>query len=272
MTHASGYAGVEAVFRESEYGNTLGEKVRYDKYRHPSVSTEDWVKLLGRDVSNLEHLSLTRGIALGFIRHSKTYQPDLLDTEDELVLPLTGSLHDWGEAITGDISYGDKTKNHDIEEALALDVVANSLYPDEFPALVEEAKAVVFDHDGETKRGKIFFTIECLGYLRTAMIAMDHVLKGTAAPAQIPGLQWLYTDVLLNSTPRLIAQSEEYDAVRASLVANADRIDLAFGLIDLHQNVFDNYGEKSEQKREAALIAREAWREFRNNFALELSP
>jgi hypothetical protein len=268
MKHLSEYNEVEDHFRQSQYGAVLAEKVRYDKYRDPSVSTTEWVALLGRDVSNLEHLSLTRGIALGFVRHSQEHQPDLLDAEDAVVLPLIGSLHDWGEAITGDISYGDKSASDDATEVHALSVVADELYPDVAPTYLEQAKEVVFDHAGESKRGEIFFAIECLGYMRTALNAMDISLDESADPVHQPGLQWLYTDVVTNITEKMIAQAGKFDAVHAALLANVPRIDRAFDLIDSHPHVFNNYPEdKRIPKQEAFLFALDAWEKFKQSDA-----
>jgi hypothetical protein len=272
MTHPSGYQEVEAVVRDSEYGRKLSLEARYNKYRHPSVSIEDWQKLLGRDVNNLEHMPLTRGIALALIRHSKTHQPELLDAEDELVIPIAGSMHDVGEAIESDISLSDKTADDDVREALAVDIVTASLYPEGTPPLVEQAKSFIFDHDGETKRGRIFNSIEHLGYMRTAMNAMDLVQSGRSPEIQIPGLQWLYTDVLTNATRRLITDAERIDAVRAALLHHAPRIDQAFKLVETHLEVFDNYDESKRTKKiEDYLLALDAWQQFKDGLSLGLA-
>ena len=269
MTQRSGYGEVERAVKASEYGQILSANVRYDKYRHPSVSPEEWVALLGRDVSNMEHMPLTRGIAQIFIRHSQQYQPELLEPNDEFVLPLAGSIHDIGEAIATDKSYGDKTSEDEAKEIVEFDKALDIVFAEEYPPHFQAAKDIVFDHKGLTERGKKFFAIECLGYMRTAMNAMDHVLYGTCTPEQIAGLQWLYTDVVTNMTVKMIKQAEHFDATRTALIANIERIDTAHGLITLNPDVFKNYAYKGENeparmKRESE-IASEAWREFRES-------
>jgi len=269
MIQRSEYQTVEQLFRSSTHGETLSQKLRYDKYRHPSVSHKQWIDLLGRDVNNLEHLSLTRGIALGFVRYSQEHQPDLLTDDEAATLPLIASIHDWGEAITGDISFGDKTADNDVEEAHALDVVATEIYANnQPPELLDAAKAVVFDHEGQSKLGKIFFAIECLGYMRTAVNAANHVSDQTCPDEQVAGMQWLYTDVVSNVMVTMLGHAKEYAVVHAALMANADKIDQTFDLIASHDDVFDNYDDlKRLGKVEAVFNARTAWEQFKTQSA-----
>lgn len=272
MTHPSGYQEVERVVRESEYGKKLSSEARFDKYRHPFVSFTEWQRLFGRDVNNLDHMALTRGLALMFIRHTKKYQPELLDPEDEFVIPVAGSMHDVGEAIKADISLSDKTMDDDVEEAVALDEIIVSLYPNGTPPFVEQAKAIIFDHDGETKRGRIFNSIEHLGYMRTAMNAMEHSTSDDMPAEQIPGLQWLYTDVLTNSVSKLVADSKVFDAVRAVLIEHSARIDETFRLVETHLEVFENYHESKKTKKiEDFLLAFDAWQQFKDSLNLSLA-
>ncbi len=225
MINLRQFAELHRTFSGSEYGQELGKNVRYERYKPDSVSNKEWVELLGRDVSNLEHLRLTYDLTVAFVRHSEEHQPDLLDDTDKAALLLAGVSHDWGEALTGDISYGDKTLDDDEKERIAFAKVASDLFPADVDRF-RRVQEVAFDHNGDGDRlGRIFSTIECLGYMRTALTAVDRLDLGddSVQPVELQeGLEWLITDVLLNTTQKLVAQTKEYSAVDAAAYLNAE--------------------------------------------------
>ena len=254
----------EKTFTESEYGQTLGANIRYGKYKPEEMTNEAWVELLGRDVSNLQHLSLTRGIATAFVRHSTEHQPELLTADEGQMLELTAQVHDWGEALTGDISYGDKNADDDEIEKDAFEIVASRLYADEPEKLeqLKQARDIALTHEGG-KLNEIFFAIECLGYFRTALRASELALDESLPEALRARLVWLTTDVISNVSIKMLAFAEKYKAIEAAVAANSEVAEQAFELIAIHDDtVYGNYGERALEKRQAVSTARNAWHAY----------
>lgn len=264
------FSELHRTFSGSEYGRKLASEVRWERYKPEDTPNEEWVRLLGRDFSNLEHLYLTYNLCAAFIHHSEEYQPDLLSEDDKELLLLTGVTHDWGEAITTDISYGDKTPDDDAKEGMAFSKIATELFPDRADQFAQ-VQEIIFDHNGENNRlGAIFSTIEHVGYMRTALIAVDVLVakKEEAAPANVQaGLKWLVADVLSNTVGKLVAQSTRYSAVDAAAYLNMAKIDVAFEMVFANPEAFLNYGDKKIEKMLDFLDAEQAWLKYKKQLA-----
>jgi cytochrome c1 len=225
------------------------------------MPNDEWERLLGRDVNNLEHMSLTHGIAVAFIRFSEQHQPDLLSEEEKESLLLTAVIHDWGEAIRGDVSYSDKTNEEESQEQRDFMTVVNSVGHASFTKEeILRAKEIAFDHEG-SKLGKMFFAIEQLGYMRTAIKAARIVHDQPQPDGTTDGLTWLTADVLGNimRQDKIIEASHEYDAVRAALEHYAADIDTAFQVVRLRPLTFENYGDNVYEKFDRFMSANEQW-------------
>jgi hypothetical protein len=91
------------------------------KNTNPKASpTNAWVKLPGPDVGNLSHLTFIHELVVKFVKHTRKNQPELLN-EEGCVLQVAALVQDWGEALTGDISWGDKTADHEATEQATFD-------------------------------------------------------------------------------------------------------------------------------------------------------
>jgi hypothetical protein len=254
---------IHEKFEQTDFGKTLAGRVRYDRYRPTGVSNERWVELLGADVNNLTHLTLTYGLAQDFIRTAQTLQPDLLTSEDEQLLQVAALIHDWAESIVGDISFGDKTANDEIEEQEVFEANLASFYDGDITLINKARTEIVFDHTGKNKLGQVFNAIERVGYLRTALRAGDHIIQGDAMDCD-DGLHWLVADVLSQQPKALTAYAETLQPVGQFLANQHDKISLMFEIIARSDDVFDNYPvEQREAKRLQFSESYQAWQQYR---------
>jgi hypothetical protein len=258
MTQNTNLLGIHTAFAATEHGKTLASRVRYEKYKPADMTNEQWVALLGEDVGNLSHLTFTYKLAARFIEHSMKNQPELLKEDEDEILQVASLIHDWAEAFTGDISWGDKTDDHYEEEKAIFEQHLHEFYNGDADQLIDRARQeVIFNHDGG-KLGEIFNAIERVGYLFTALRAYGHVQDNTAAGVA-DGLKWLFTDVLLNQTTALLKYAGQYKAVEDFLARRQDDITAAFQLADGERAIFKNYAENESAKTAQFDAALAAW-------------
>lgn len=252
---------IHEAFAATEHGEILANKIRYEKYNLAQLANEEWIGLLGADVNNLTHMPLTYGLAKSFIRETEREGAVYLNEADQLLLKVAAIIHDQGESIVGDISFGDKTEDDEAEEKLQFEQNLESFCPGatiEMKKLIVRARdEVVFD--STTKVGKVFNAIERVGYIRTALRASTHVQNETAGNAE-PGLRWIIADVFSNQPVKLIEYAGEYPAVRNYLLHQRDKITAAFGVVKPED--FENYGANQRVKEtqfQEAYIAWQGW-------------
>ena len=268
MTELQRYSELHRAFSETSHGQKMSENIRFAKYNLSGMPNDEWEKLLGRDVNNLEHMSLTHGITVAFIRYCETYQPELLTDEEKKMLLLTAITHDWGEAIRGDVSFGDKTQQEEAQEIKDFDLVVDSVSYGSFNyEEIKQAQEIAFDHHG-SKLGRIFYTIERLGYMRTALEASEIVRAQRQPDETTYGLIWLVADVLSNHMhqDQLLKDSFRYDAVFAAITARHEEIDAAFDLALRHPTAFENYGQEAQEKNDSVQLARKQWRLYKQKY------
>lgn len=254
---------IHEKFEQTDFGKTLAGRVRYERYKPLDVSNERWVELLGADVNNLTHLTLTYGLAQDFIRSAQVLQPDFLTSEDEQLLQVAALIHDWAESIVGDISFGDKTANDELEEQTAFEANLASFYDGDITLINRARTEIVFDHTGKNKLGQVFNAIERVGYLRTALRAGGHVVRGDAMDCD-DGLRWLVADVLSQQPKPLAAYAETFQPVKQYLANQHDQISLMFEIVTENSDIFDNYPpEQREAKRRQFSESYEAWQQYR---------
>lgn len=233
-TSPQGYMEIHHAFSESEFGQKLADQVRYERYKPQSVTNEQWVKLLGADVNNLTHLPLTYGLTRAMVRRLHTSSPGLLSAEEEGLLYVAALTHDWGEALSGDITYSNKTN---LDEATEREHLAGIIktFSGSTTNMGTSIENVIRDivFNSESKLGYLFNTVERVGYMRTALRATHHISANTS-PVCNEGLQWLVADVLGNHTAVLISRAEESEPVKDYLTATATQIEQAFQLVDPH--------------------------------------
>ncbi|MBI2595034.1 MAG: hypothetical protein HYW38_02145 [Candidatus Colwellbacteria bacterium] len=174
------------LFANSSYGEILRQAIRYAPFKPESVSNEKWVEVLGPDVSNLEHLKFTLSLTQDFLRFSANPHKEWMSRERELeelkfdsddveMLCLTAIIHDWGEAVVGDIPWGDKKTSHSEAELIILKRQIKELCNKRFGILISKMNmAAEVALGGEnTKLGQAFNAIEMIGYGSTALKAWE---------------------------------------------------------------------------------------------------
>jgi len=256
---------IHKEFEKTDFGKTLAGRVRYERYKPTNVSNERWVDLLGADVNNLTHLALTYGLAQDFIRVLQILQPGYLTSEDEQLLQVAALIHDWAESIVGDISFGDKTANDELEEQAAFETHLASFYNGDTTLINKARTEVVFDHTGEEKLGRVFNAIERVGYLRTALRAGSHIVRGDASDCE-EGLRWLVADVLSQQPGPLIAYSGALPPVRQYLINQYEQISRMFDIVASDEGVFENYPpEQRAAKKSQFKQSYVAWKSWQEN-------
>lgn len=256
---------IHEEFKKTDFGKTLADRVRYERYKPADVSNERWVDLLGADVNNLTHLTLTYGLAQDFIRASEILSPNFLTDEDEQLLQVAALIHDWAESIVGDISFGDKTANDELEEQAAFEANLASFYNGDTTLINRARTEVVFDHTGESKLGRAFNAIERVGYLRTALRAGSHIVRGDAPDCE-EGLRWLIADVLSQQPEPLIAYANTLPPIRQYLINQSDQISQMFGIVAGDDGIFESYPQEQRvTKRAQFKQSYYAWRSWQEN-------
>lgn len=164
LEHLHEYHAIHQTFRNSEYGRTLENNVRFTDFKPESTPNELWQSLLGDDVNNLRHMTYTYELARDFcIGEGMTYE----DTSKLLLVAIT---HDWGEAIVGDIALPSKTVADESKEQMAYLKIAEDLFgQEEGSNIAAEVLPILYKHDPEL--GDKFRAIEYIGYCKTAMRA-----------------------------------------------------------------------------------------------------
>jgi hypothetical protein len=245
-------------------GATLASRGRYEKYKPADVTNERWEELLGADVNNLDHLPLTYGLTKSMIRNLRESQPGFLSEHEEDVLQAASLIHDWAEAIVGDITYGYKTVEQESEEMEHLVAILEKHYEDDnsdIKPLIIEAAGIVREPD--TKLGHVFNTIERVGYMRTALRASRHVIADTTPDCEA-GLRWLVADVFGNHPAVLIERSSTYVPVGVYLQNQCDAITKAFSIVS-HSTFATNYPIEEQTRKETAFRSnQEAWEQWMN--------
>lgn len=232
---------IHTAFEATEYGQILANNIRYARYKPEAVTNERWVELLGADVNNLTHLTLTYGLAVDFIRSMEQNQPGFFEADEVDRLKVAALTHDWAEAIVGDTSYGDKTADHEQQEQTAFREHFRNFADGRISSLIDDARSgIIFDHNGTSKLGRAFNAIEKVGYMRTALRASGHIANNTA-PECDAGLRWLVADVLVNQPESLIGHAENFVPIKHYLQNQSTLISRAFHQINNDPEVFTRY-------------------------------
>jgi hypothetical protein len=237
------------TFSNTVHGKQLNKSLRYEKYKPSNITKKRWEQLLGPDVNNLKHMLVTYGLAHEFVLNLQKNQPGLVTEEDGVILEVAALIHDWAEAIVGDISFGDKTVEAEEKEQADFEAHLHEFYKGDATNLIDRArKDVIFNHGKEADHlGKIFNAIERIGYMQTALRSYSHIIKRDASDCEA-GLTWLQGDVLLNQIPSLLEYAKEYIPIKQYLADRQKDISSSFILINKQIDVFAKYGEQREAK------------------------
>lgn len=258
------FRSIHDQFASTQWGRTLNESVRYNRYRSEDMPPSEWESLLGADVNNLDHMWLSYGIARQFIRYSNANSAYFSEEEQTDIL-LAATIHDWGEAIVGDTSYDQKTEKQEIDEMDRIHSLVKMMWetkPRNERGRVHKVINTVIE-DSTTKTGRAFNAIERIGYLRTGIRAFK-LSKLPELDHLHANLQLLTNNVFLNQLPSLLQYAREYPAVHTFLDRNKEIITEA--LSTLPNELFNLYDEKDiEKNRSKFYIAQYAWQSSHYN-------
>lgn len=206
------------LFANSSYGKILQQKVRYGHYKPEELTNDEWVKILGADVNNLEHLKETLGITNDFIYRARYPHPEWqlgeikFSSEEEELLCLTAIIHDWGEAATGDIGWHRKTSDIDAErEFAALNKIIEELCRPKFagPLLEKIYKATdIAFLKGDSPLDQAFNAIEYVGYGNNALRAWHERLNHSGDLSEL--LSGLAKKLIVENFPICQSYAEIY--------------------------------------------------------------
>jgi deoxycytidylate deaminase/5'-deoxynucleotidase YfbR-like HD superfamily hydrolase len=256
------YKKIYTIFSKTKYGKKLAKKVRYERYKPKSVSKKLWENILGPDVNNLKHHLVTFNIAKLFFDDSKKQSGSYVFNPDEKkLLAIAALIHDWGEAITGDITTDLKSLSAEKKEITALESVIKDISinsPDvNFADLQGSFRKAI---KGEDKKLFITFNaIERVGYLLTGVRAWKKSKLFVKNNKQFSnGLWWLSNNVALNQVEKLIEYSKSFSVVKFCLGENSKVIDEIF--VKMPDEIFSNYEKKeSIERRKQFSKAKKAW-------------
>jgi hypothetical protein len=258
-----GLAELHSVFSKTEYGQNLAENVRFEKYKCSETTNEQSISLLGSDVNNLQHMPLTVGLTRDMIGQLNYRNPlsdfdpqtnpndvrsiEVSEPEAQL-LCLAAMIHDWGESIWGDTTYDQVSANRAIEEETVSEIIRVLPLADDQEFLMQLAAAKDIAFNDSTKLGRIFNTVERVGYLRTALRATEHA-QNDSLPHNSEGLVWLTENVIGNQLTELITRATEYPPVFSYLTVMNGAIRSAINLVKQHPQVFGYYSSPQEQAK-----------------------
>lgn len=258
------------LFSNSGYGEILNQQVRYGRYKPDEIGNTQWENLLGVDVNNLKHLSLTYGLTRSFLDYCAS--PSLFWTKevpfaaqfsetDEQILLLAAVSHDWAEAVVGDKMFDLKTDQEEQTEGKTQEEIMFEFFnPGESLAVMIKAAGAIIK-DKSSKLGQAFNTIERLGYLRTGLRAWQRTKEITTDNAQdlVNHLLWLANNVFLNQIPKLLEYSEIYPPVWLYLSNMKTVISQVF--TEIPDNSFSMYDQpkEGEEKKSRFEAAKQLW-------------
>ncbi|MBD3363321.1 hypothetical protein GF362_06410 [Candidatus Dojkabacteria bacterium] len=235
------FKDIHEAFASTKYGEILAGNIRYERFKPLHISPQEWYTLLGDDVNNLTHLTYTFNLAHDFLttnndalqQNTNGYlEKSIFNQDEEQKLLLSALIHDWGEAVVGDIPFDIKTEEDEELEFHAFDQIIHEINEQtsinlDSNFIKETLLEVVFGMD--SKLSKAFNAIERLGYLTTGIKAW---FKSTEIQEDDPilsqNLEQLANNVLLNQIPTLIEYASIYPAVHKYLTSHEESISQAF--------------------------------------------
>jgi len=265
------FIDIHRAFSATKYGKKLGKCIRWERYKAKNITNAKWEKILGPDANNLKHLRITYDLTRKFISQS-IYPPpprrkriplqakfNIREQEDLL---LAAIIHDWGEAIVGDITVDLKTKAGENKEYDALKKIVKEIFEEKENRKILERAYKVIDEiisNRESKSGKAFNAVERMGYLVTCLRAWQ---KGKNSGGSIKNsLLWIVNNVLSGQMIKLIEYSKIYPGVAVYLRTHRRVINEAYK--NLPDSIINNYKIKERNKKRKQLkLERESWNKF----------
>lgn len=247
------------IFLEKDIRSQLinPENIRYNRFR--TIETpEQFALLLGPDVKFASHPGVTQNISKKFIEsQNKNDNGEKISSEESDIILTASLVHDLGELKIyglghGDISFEDHSQDHEKVEGTIFERIVNRVADSSDRGYITSAyKEVV--QDKNSKLGRMFNTIERIGYLSTALRAFAGI-KGERI------FNWfgLVGNVLSNQIIQLLELQNDYSYVREVLESNQQLITDAFNEVTKNKVLTDRDGKPSYDLNKFNQ-AKEAW-------------
>jgi hypothetical protein len=214
-------------FSRTNYGNTLKSNIRFSYFKPKHISSKDWENTLGKDVSNLYHLYVSLQITRNFLIHcshpnqkwhNSLTQEAKFNSEEQKILLFTSVIHDWAEAVIGDIDFAFKKQSDEKQELIILKDLLNQILGDgknnkDLNRIGDTVTSILKEKN--SKLGKAFNAIEKIGYLKTGMKAWLIANKNTNEISK--DLKHLASRVVNLHTAKLIEYSDIYPFIYSYL-------------------------------------------------------
>ena len=235
------FSDISSKFSSTEWGKKLKSNIRWARFKPPEIPDKEWEKVLGADVNNLEHLVLTRGLTSSFLKGCETTGEEgkggikeaaSFSTEEQELLLLTATVHDWGEAIKGDINFYLKTTKDHTEEMHELVIMIKEILGQMFEEKDRKDIEVITNQivgiltHTDSKLGKAFNAIERVGYIRTSIRAYNESEK-RGEKLKVP-LRNMACRSLPDQIRVLVDYAKIYPPVAAYIKYHKDTIDKVF--------------------------------------------
>lgn len=189
------------LFAQSQYGRKLEDNIRFAPYKPATISHQRWQQILGDDVNNLYHLKVSFVLTQQFLQEMDN---PFFTMDEQQVLLFTALVHDWAEAVIGDIPFHLKTGADEAREMIELKHIMQEV-------LVEQIEQTLCDElcvsvkeilmQRQTKLGMAFNAIEVWGYMRTGLRAWHASENFSGDLAE--NLKLLAFDVVTGHSPKL---------------------------------------------------------------------
>lgn len=210
-------------YSATQYGEKLRKNVRFLPYKPKEVTYGQWESLLGSDVNNLKHLwytfSLTREFLLTNankeVNDNKSAQQRVeFDASEQQLLQLTAVIHDWAEAIIGDIPYPVKTETDTKKEMVVLrglihEILGEGKNMREWNEVADQVEQILTDR--ESRLGKAFNAIERIGYTKVSLRAWTRSVTVTGDLKN--GLERMGMKIVSHHAPALLKYVAYYPAI-----------------------------------------------------------
>lgn len=239
-------------FAKTEYGKVLAQNIRYEIYKPKKMNNSDWIALLGPDVCNLNHALVIFEITYGFLIQCACYRLPLFNEERKTLL-LSAIIHDWGEAVVGDITKDRKTEDDMNKESHALKKICSELIPQYQNGILRPVLQTAIDNvfgDPNLKLCKIFSIIENLGYMDTCIKAWQ---AAKTNPDIARNLYWICANTVIYSIPFLQKKQTKYPLIAEFFTAYQKLIPEIINFLPL-EIYFEYCDIQAARTKQATLI------------------
>lgn len=246
------FAQIDEAFSRSQYHESLAAISRFDLYMPEEVDGRQWEHWLGADVNGAKHLKVTYGLARAFLQKVEQDPAMPLSDDEKRMLQFASIVHDWGEAVVGDVNYDLKTESDEKKEVVELrkmlKVVLDARFDDQ---VIEEILGIV--HFKKGRLGEMFNLIERVGYMRTGLNAWESRGYSPNRPLS-NAFEWLSSNVAGNQVPKLLDYSKRFPPVALYLSNVRHQISDVF--TNVPAGIFANFNTKAKQvKQENKFLA-----------------